>query len=337
MAARTVVTMQAAATAHLDIFLAAGDPFVVGYPCLPWRHHAAVGGTPAQASLPHFVAIRVWILRSSIGPAPADLATARLTSVLTAAFTAAAWSRWLTELAASGLLAKAPFDRLRDSDTAMATLTLADPTRLDILAADFHAAETFDIAGIPGVAAIAAARGRRAHAAVPAVLAVSGPAELRFLELCKLDRLSDPVLPGPLIAFGRLCGMLGPVSTQAVRADALSTVRISAVSLRAYMTRALGIEAAAAATAASDPALAVSLVEHVLSAYDALTDVLAPKVVTETALRAEAADAFRFVQGTNEDRTGIIIRRLRFVEDRLPACHSWPTSGLSPPSPIAVA
>ena len=90
------------------------------------------------------------------------------------------------------------------------------------------------------------------------------------------------------------------------------------------MTRALGIEAAAAATAASDPALAVSLVEHVLSAYDALTDVLAPKVVTETALRAEAADAFRFVQGTNEDRTGIIIRRLRFVEDRLPACHSWP-------------
>ena len=108
-----------AITPDLDIFLVATDPFVVGYPCLPWRHHPAAAGAPARASLAHFVAIRVWILRSSLGPAPADLATARLHSVLTVAFQAAAWSRWLTELAASGLLAKAPFDRLRDSDAAI--------------------------------------------------------------------------------------------------------------------------------------------------------------------------------------------------------------------------
>ena len=117
--------------------------------------------------------------------------------------------------------------------------------------------------------------------------------------------------------------MLGPVSTRAIRIDALATVRTSAVSLRAYVARALGLEAAVAATAAADPALAVSMAEHVAAAYDALTDVLAPKAVTEDALRSEAADAFRFVQGADGDRTGIITRRLRFIEDRLPAGHLW--------------
>ena len=121
----------------MEIFLAAGDPFVVGYPFLPWRHHTAAGGAPARASVPQFVAIRVWILRSAFGPNPADANMARQCSVLTIAFSAAAWSRWLTELAASGLLAKAPFARLRDSDTAMASITLANPTQLDILAADY--------------------------------------------------------------------------------------------------------------------------------------------------------------------------------------------------------
>ena len=125
----------------MEIFLAAGDPFVVGYPFLPWRHHAAAGGAPARASVPQFVAIRIWILRSAFGPNPADANMARQCSVLTIAFSAAAWSRWLTELAASGLLANAPFARLRDSDTAMASITLANPTQLDILAADYLAVD----------------------------------------------------------------------------------------------------------------------------------------------------------------------------------------------------
>ena len=56
--------------------------------------------------------------------------------------------------------------------------------------------------------------------------------------------------------------------------------------------------------------------EHVLAAYDTLTDVLSPKTITETALRSEALDAFRFVQGSDADRNGIITRRLRFIEDR---------------------
>ena len=185
---------------------------MVGYPFLPWRHHAAAGGAPARASLPQFVAIRIWILRNAFGPNPADANMARQCSVLTIAFSAAAWSRWLTELAASGLLAKAPFARLRDSDTAMASITLANPTQLDILAADYLVVEPFDI---PGVAAIAAvpARGRgrgrgRGRAAVPAVPPAPGPAELRFLDLCKLDKLEDQGQACPMSSLARLCGML---------------------------------------------------------------------------------------------------------------------------------
>ena len=79
-------------------------------------HRAATTSTPAQASIPHHLAVRIWIIRSALGTSPADMAQARSISTLTAAFNAAAWSRWLTELAASDLLAKAPFERLRDSD-----------------------------------------------------------------------------------------------------------------------------------------------------------------------------------------------------------------------------
>ena len=339
MAAPTVVAIPAGAiTPDLDIFLVATDPFVVGYPCLPWRHHPAAAGAPARASLAHFVAIRVWILRSSFGPAPADLATARLHSALTVAFQAAAWSRWLTELASSGLLAKAPFDRLRDSDAAMELLTLANPNQLDILAADYLATETWFSPGTPAVAARRAGGGRPARAAVAAGPPGPGPAELAFLELCKIDRLADTSLPCPLLALGRLSGMLGPVSTRAVRIDVLSSVRITAVSLRSYLARALGLDAATAANGASDPPLALAIFEHVLAAFDALTDVLSPKTINETALRSEALDAFRFVQGSDADRNGIVTRRLRFIEDRHPRrftisgpvvvalplhCHCW--------------
>ena len=246
------------------------------------------------------------------------MATARLHSVLTIAFNAAAWSRWLTELAASSLLDKAPFERVRDSDAAMELLTLANPNQLDILAADYLAVETWLTPGTPAVAGRRAGGGHPARAAIPAGPPLPGPSELAFLELCKIDRLADTGLPCPLLALGRLSGMLGPVSTRASRTDVLSSVRITAVSLRSYLARALGLESAAAATAASDPPLALSIFEHVLAAYDALTDVLSPKTITETALRSEALDAFRFVQGSDSDRNGIVTRRLRFIEDRHP-------------------
>ena len=91
------------------IYLPANEPLVLAYPCLPWVQHVAAGGAQQQASLPQFVAIRVFLLRNAIGTGPNDLAIARTRTPLTISFSAGAWSRWLTELVASGLLANAPY------------------------------------------------------------------------------------------------------------------------------------------------------------------------------------------------------------------------------------
>ena len=106
------------------IYLPANEPLVLAYPCLPWVQHVAAGGAQQQASLPQFVAIRVFLLRNAIGTGPNDLAIARTRTPLTISFSAGAWSRWLTELVASGLLANAPYARLRDSDAVLLEMTV---------------------------------------------------------------------------------------------------------------------------------------------------------------------------------------------------------------------
>ena len=58
------------------IYLPANEPLVLAYPCLPWVQHVAAGGAQQQASLPQFVAIRVFLLRNAIGTGPNDLAIA---------------------------------------------------------------------------------------------------------------------------------------------------------------------------------------------------------------------------------------------------------------------
>ena len=134
MAAVTAVFIPAGPPSDDEpLFLLANDPFVLGYPCLPWTPHPPAGGVPARASLPNFVAIRVFLLRNSVGADAASTNAAATRSSITILFTAAAWSRWFTELAASGLLNSAPFLRVRDSDAAFAALTIANPAALAIL------------------------------------------------------------------------------------------------------------------------------------------------------------------------------------------------------------
>ena len=62
----------------------------------------AAGGTPARASLTHAVAVRSYPLRDTPG---SDVALSMLStrSSISVLFTAAAWSRRFTNLAASGL------------------------------------------------------------------------------------------------------------------------------------------------------------------------------------------------------------------------------------------
>ena len=113
------------------------------------------------------------MLRHERGVAAADLAAFDNHDPLTSNFVAAAWSRWLTNIVASGFLTSGVFDRARDARAALLALALQSP--LVILASDFGPFETFDVAGVPGVAAIppvAAVPGRRARGGQPAVRAV---------------------------------------------------------------------------------------------------------------------------------------------------------------------
>ena len=103
-------------------FLLDNDQFVKHYPCLPWEMHSLRGGVPARASLSHAIAVRAFLLRHTLG---ADTATnaASTRSPLTVLLTGAAWSRWLPELASSGLLnTTCAFFGIRDADLSMAAI-----------------------------------------------------------------------------------------------------------------------------------------------------------------------------------------------------------------------
>lgn len=333
----TVVAVPAAGgaiTSTLDVFLASNDPIVLAFPCLPWDQHAAAGGAPARASLPHFIFVRMFLPRNQVGTLPADILAARQVGPLTTVFTAAAWSQWLTELVASGLLADAPFHKRRDAERALDAIAIANPNQLFILAAHYAQAEPFDtlgVAGVPavpgvvGVRAAAARAGRprvvavRARAAVPAVPAVPGnpgPADLAYLDMATLERMCLRGSASPLAAFCKLVGALGPCSTQAIRADVRSTVRITGLTLRNQIAKAGGHALPFAAGRANDAALAHALANSVLSAFDALSDVLALDLVTEIGLQEEIFDAFSFFQGTEAERDTVITRRLGFIDNR---------------------
>ena len=99
------------ATPDLDIHLDPTDLFVVACPCLGWDFHAPAGGAigAGTASIPHFVAIRAFFARLTIGDNPANRAAAAQYSPVNIALDPAAWSRILTELRDSDLFESGPF------------------------------------------------------------------------------------------------------------------------------------------------------------------------------------------------------------------------------------
>ena len=66
------------ATPDLALHLDANDPYVVHCGCLSWVFHAPVAGAAGAgtASIPHFVAIRAFFARLTIGDNPANRAAA---------------------------------------------------------------------------------------------------------------------------------------------------------------------------------------------------------------------------------------------------------------------
>ena len=136
--APTVVTVTGTIPGNnLAITFLATDPFVINYPTLTFVFSAVVaGGAPQTASVPIGLAIRTWGGPLTLND-PATRNHASTVSAFTFALTGVAFSRILTELAASGLLNAGPFEYQRDSDAALCALTAVNPANLAIQLIDF--------------------------------------------------------------------------------------------------------------------------------------------------------------------------------------------------------
>ena len=118
---------------------------------------------------------------------------------------------------------------------------------------------------------------------VPApAVAAGGPPELRFINPATLDRLVDSSDSSPMAAVAFLTGSLEPCFTQAILADERSTVRAIAVRLHANLAR--NLDTATAASASSDPLLAMQLRAFVLSSFRSLGKTRSDLCTAETPL-----------------------------------------------------
>ena len=326
------VAQGAGITDDLDVFLEAAHPFVVGTPFLDWVQHPALGAVPARASVPQHRLIAHFLLRHECGTAAADLASFDNHDPLTSNFVAAAWSRWLTNIIASGFLNAAVFDRARDARAALMALALQSP--LVILAADFGPFEAFDAPGTPGVApippiaAVAARRAGRGRAAVRAVRGragvpgvppgppVPGPPDLAFLAITKLTTFYSPGSSAPLLAYCRLAGILGGCHTRAARLSVASAVHSSGLLLRSYVAKHMGLPAGVALNSANDALLGLNVPTALTSAFDALSEALAASHPSGLEPQHEMRDGFTLLHGSEQEREAVYVRRLRFIGDR---------------------
>ena len=319
-------------TADLDIFLDFDHPFVLGTPFLDWTQHPALGAVPARASVPHHRLVAHFLLRHERGVSAADLAAFDNHTPLTSNFVAAAWSRWLTNIVASGFLTSGVFDRARDARAALMALALQSP--LVILASDFGPFESFDIPGVAGVAAIppvAAVPGRRARGGqpavravraqpgvpgVPAVPATPGPPALAFLSVTNLTTFYSIGSSAPLLAFCRLAGILGGCHTRAARLSVVSAAHSSGLLLRSYVAKHMGLPDGFALNPANDALLGLNVPTALTSAFDALSEALAASRPIGLESQHEMRDGFVLLHGSEQEREAVFVRRLQFIETR---------------------
>lgn len=324
--APTIVTVSGTVPGNnLAIVFPASDPFVVSYPSMPFVFSAVVpGGAPQTASVAMGLAIRAWGGRMTLGV----LATrnhANNISSLTFALTGAAFSRILSELAASGLLAAGPFAHQRDADAALTALVISNHALLELQVADFFPVDPFDTPAVAAVPAIPGGRGGRgrgrgAVAAVPgqaAIAAVPGPPNLAFLDICSMLAFADAHGgPHPLTTFCLLVGALGPLASHASRLASRSSVHALAHALRASSALSAGVDTATAAPPAGDTIIFSSVPQTIESAYGALTEALALDKITAPGLSVELRDALVFARGDQALCDAILTRRLFFLKDR---------------------
>jgi hypothetical protein len=326
--APTIVTLSGTVPGNnLAIQFLASDPFVVSNPSMPFVFSAVVpGGAPQTASVAMGLAIRAWIGRTTLGILAARTHANNISS-LTFALTGAAFSRILSELAASGLLAAGPFTHQRDADAALIALVISNHANLELQVADFLPVDPFDTPAVAAVAAVLIGRGRgrgrgrgAAAAAVPAqaaVAAVPGPPNLAFLDISSMLSFADAHGgPHPLMTFCLLVGAVGPLASHASRLNPRSSVHALAHALRASSALSAGVDAATAAPPAGDTIIFSSVPQTIESAYGALTEALALDKITALGLSTELRDALVFARGDQAQCDAIITRRLIFVKDR---------------------
>mmetsp|Transcript_30737 Transcript_30737/g.66059 ORF Transcript_30737/g.66059 Transcript_30737/m.66059 type:complete len:231 (+) Transcript_30737:132-824(+) len=199
--------------------LESASEVVVNTPFFPWRPMLTVSGAPARSGLPLSLVIKNVLSRSRVGPATANEAAAQAAPILEAMPSAALVARVLTEYRSSGLF-RSPAASHLEFETALNALYLVNPANMDICAVDFVFGDPF---AVLSQLAVPAQRGRgrgRRVAAIPAVPATAGPASLRFLSLVTVFQQYKPKRPVPMEAWSSLSEILGPVWTQAVRANA---------------------------------------------------------------------------------------------------------------------
>ena len=329
----------------LVLIFHAGSSFHLGYPCLNWSIvPAPAAGGQVTATLPMSIAIRTWGLRLQLVD-PIAILAGNTVSCLTIAYTGVAWTRFLTELEASGLLSGVPYTLLRDSDAVLMSLTLTNPNSLSVLAVDLLPVESFDTPAAPailGVAAAAAGRGRGRGrgggvGAAPAIAAAPpllGPPNLAFLNNASLTDFANSGEANPLYAFARLVGAVGDCATRASRLSPRFSAQPLAHALRRAAAAIAGVETTVAAAPDGDYIASAALPQTLAAAFDALTSVLQTDKASTALLAKELTDALILQRGDPAQVLTVISSRLHYIANRCDAFIAPPLHPVRIPARI---
>ena len=267
------------APAKAPIHLDASDALVTALPWLQWDPAPAAGGVP-RVSLDLSVALSAFAIKCSLDRSPAAMAALAPINILTLRLSANAWSRLLTAVRDSGLLARtiAVLDELH------AYIRESVPIVI-IGAVDWQPAPPLAI-GMGNAAARAAAT------------------RIRFLGLANIAHLevTAGALAGsaPWAIIGELSGAFGPVSTEATRRVETSHVQSVGELLRSQSSGG-----------ATDAALAFNLRSSVTRAT--MPKVLRSHGASVAEQSEELADGFAYKQ-SSADRTAVEQKRIDCLE-----------------------
>lgn len=226
---------------NLLVTLSQSEPiYIATAAILPWILTAATAaGQIGKAALPHGLAISIFFVRCCMSGNAATRKILDNQSALTIAFNAACFSRVLTELVASGLLA-ANLSNLAGLKKAIAEITIANLAELTITSSDIILGESFYRGAPPVVAPPATRRGRpspQGLATQEAAVEQGGPEELLFIQCAKPYTLCPADVPSSMGAFCVLKGLLGACLTFNARGDDSSAALELAGILRPHMER----------------------------------------------------------------------------------------------------